>query len=379
MENKTKTTKQSTQTTGQEATAADRRNTAMENKTKTTKQSTQTTGQEATAADRRNTAMENKTKTTKQSTQTTGQEATAADRRNKPMERRVNTGCGRPAGTERKIKGEYLREAGSMDGMEQILRAQSAILDSVLCYAEQIVNDSPEGVLRTTHSRHQTAYYLYRKDAGRGRVSYISKKKDQAFIQALAQKEYAQKLANAAGQKKKALERFLAGYFEVEIMDVYENLPEARRRLVIPYELSDDEFAAQWQQEKYISEFPVDSDFGLITERGEMVRSKSEKILADKLYSLGIPYHYEKPLHLDPYGKVHPDFTILNKRTRKVYYWEHFGMMDDPVYCGKAILKLESYEKNHIFQGENLIITYETGNHPLNAQTADRLIRRYLL
>ena len=26
---------------------------------------------------------------------------------------------------------------------------------------------------------------------------------------------------------------------------------------------------------------------------------------------------------------IHPDFTVLNVRTREILYWEHLGMMDN--------------------------------------------------
>ena len=110
-----------------------------------------------------------------------------------------------------------------------------------------------------------------------------------------------------------------------------------------------------------------------------MVRSKSEKRLADKFNLLGIPYIYEKPLYLEGYGYVHPDFTLLNVRKKKEYYLEHFGMMDNPEYTVKTVQKLETYEKNGIFPGEKLLLTYETGSHPLNMKTVDNLIQKFLL
>jgi hypothetical protein len=46
------------------------------------------------------------------------------------------------------------------------------------------------------------------------------------------------------------------------------------------------------------------------TTRGELVRSKSEVIIADMLASLGLPYGYEQPF-TGPDGSVrYPDFTI---------------------------------------------------------------------
>ena len=49
----------------------------------------------------------------------------------------------------------------------------------------------------------------------------------------------------------------------------------------------------------------------IYTERGERVRSKSEKIIADKLFLQNIPYHYERPIYLKGFGMVYPDFCCL--------------------------------------------------------------------
>ena len=38
-----------------------------------------------------------------------------------------------------------------------------------------------------------------------------------------------------------------------------------------------------------------------------------------------VPNHYEAPLYLKGRGIIHPDFTVLNIRTRQEYYWEPYG------------------------------------------------------
>ena len=54
-------------------------------------------------------------------------------------------------------------------------------------------------------------------------------------------------------------------------------------------------------------------------------------------------------------------------------------MMDNPEYTVKTVQKLETYEKNGIFPGEKLLLTYETGSHPLNMKTVENLIQKFLL
>jgi len=77
-------------------------------------------------------------------------------------------------------------------------------------------------------------------------------------------------------------------------------------------------------------------------------------------------------------GTVYPDFTVLNIRLRKEFYWEHLGMMDEEEYAENAVKKINCYEQNEIFQGDQLILTYETRKSPINPQMIMGLIRQYL-
>jgi len=86
---------------------------------------------------------------------------------------------------------------------------------------------------------------------------------------------------------------------------------------------------------------------GLIhrTERGELVRSKSELVIADKLHARGIDYAYEQPLVL-PNGRTrYPDFTIADHARGVTFYWEHLGMLDDPGYRARWERKRDEYLK----------------------------------
>lgn len=69
---------------------------------------------------------------------------------------------------------------------------------------------------------------------------------------------------------------------------------------------------------------------GLIhrTLRGELVRSKSEVIIANMLYQNKFVYEYEKVLWLDNMRKI-PDFTVDNPDSGETIYWEHCGMISN--------------------------------------------------
>lgn len=118
---------------------------------------------------------------------------------------------------------------------------------------------------------------------------------------------------------------------------------------------------------------------GLIhkTARGELVRSKSEVIVADALYDSGIDYAYEKELVLGDDGLKSPDFTIEDAGSGTVYYWEHCGMMNDPEYCRRWEKKRAVYEKHGIKENDNLIVTYDNENGSIDSQAIRNLIKKY--
>lgn len=84
-------------------------------------------------------------------------------------------------------------------------------------------------------------------------------------------------------------------------------------------------------------------------------------------------------MYLKGYGYVVPDFKILNVRTKKEYYLEHFGMMDDYEYAKNAIKKIECFQKNEIYPGEKLLITLEASDSPLNMIILEKMVNKYLL
>ena len=152
-----------------------------------------------------------------------------------------------------------------------------------------------------------------------------------------------------------------------------------RQLLVTPIEPIWEKELARWYDSEYHGKEFYEGTAEIVTEKGERVRSKSEKILADYFYRNNILYQYEKPLYLKGYGTIYPDFTFLSKKTRKEIYWEHEGMMDKPEYAKSAVKKIESYQRNGIHLGERLILTFETELTVLNSQIVEELVEKYLV
>lgn len=232
----------------------------------------------------------------------------------------------------------------------------------------------PEGNLRISVDAKKARYY----QCVDGEERYLHSS-ERALASALAQKKYNEKVYKLAHKRYIQLEKMARDYEDSEIDQIYDTMHPARKEIVVPVEETIEQKYNKWLNEEYRGKDFKDVQKEIYTEKGERVRSKSEKILADFFYRNGIEYKYEKPLFLDGMLTVYPDFTFFSMRTGREIYWEHDGRMDDPAYARAAIRKIETYERNGIFPGENLILTFETENIVLNTETIKLLAKRYLL
>lgn len=257
------------------------------------------------------------------------------------------------------------------------LTEELEVLDKIILKAEKSLEGSPNGILRISKSGNTMQYY--RREDEKDRNGKYIKKKDMGIVYELAQKEYDEEVLSAARSQKKKISGFLRQYSPDKVKNIYTTLTPERQLLTTPYIIPDAQYVSRWKNRVYEGKGFREDAPEIYTENGERVRSKSEKMLADKLRAMNIPYLYEYPLYLNGYGFVYPDFTLLNVWTREEFYLEHFGMMDDEKYTESAVLKIESYERNEIFPGEKLLITYETSKHPLDMKLFEQIIKRYLV
>ncbi len=91
------------------------------------------------------------------------------------------------------------------------------------------------------------------------------------------------------------------------------------------------------------------------TSKGDIVRSKSEVIIANILFSNKVQYEYEKKLYYNQGNWIEPDFTIEIPNGNEIY-WEHLGMIGTESYDKRWKEKLEIYRK---YFPDQLVVTYE--------------------
>jgi len=270
-------------------------------------------------------------------------------------------------------------------------------IDALLEELEKETAIEPSGRLRISNTGGRCRYYHIEQ---RGTSGKYIKKADLCSAEALAQKDYREKIINSLKQERELLARLNNLYnsnncphspgsrFSGKNIHFYRgpeelfwrNLNEDRRKLVAPSVQDDQMFVEEWLSDNdYVrKEFREDAP-EYYTESGIRVRSKTELIIAEQLERAGVPFFYEKPLVLNGQTVIHPDFTPLNIRLRKVFYWEHMGMMDDADYRRYALDRINKYEHAGYFPGIDLILTHETSSAPISTRLIRKIIETYLL
>ena len=235
-----------------------------------------------------------------------------------------------------------------------------------------------EGNIQIEKKNGKVSYYQY-FDSNTPR-KYLNKAQA-PLIAALAQKRYDLEVYRAIRARKAVMDQCITKLSQAQakfdIPKIYENFPQELKPLIKPIQTYDEAYARSWQAKKH-EKLNYAKKVTFKTKRGEYVRSKSELIIADKLFAAGIPYHYEAALEVNNQIISYPDFLVLNTRIKRQYYWEHFGRMGEEDYLEKTLSKIERYARKGFVQGVNFIATFESNKHPLNTEHLDRIIKAYL-
>lgn len=243
-------------------------------------------------------------------------------------------------------------------------------------YLKSKLSDAPAENLAVGSSHGKPRYYS--RNAKSRKLVYLSKEKT-AELKALQQKEYNSNLLKTALNGQKAIEKALKTLDKCKDPEqIFLETEKERTTLIEPFGRIEDG-KGSWMLGKVPRKY-ISPDSPYVTNAGERVRSKSELIIANKLFDKGIKYQYEMNTSLD--GEIagnNPDFTVLNGRTGMVYIWEHFGMIDKPEYAKDTVVKLDNYRKYGYLPGKNLIITFESSVTPLSTEAIDSVIKEYLL
>lgn len=209
-------------------------------------------------------------------------------------------------------------------------------------------------------------------------IKYIPKRERKEFTELICKKFLLVRL-KALLQEQKAIDSYLKYHKEDSYLEEQELLQSSGFQEFISNIFQPKEKRFQeWMNAPYKKNTFHPENLIHKTRSGIYVRSKSEVLIARILSEQHIPFRYECALQLDE-RCIYPDFTILHPVTGEVFYWEHFGLMDDASYSQNAFSKMQLYNMNGIIPSVNLITTYETEKHPLSEEMIEKIVEYYFL
>jgi ATP-dependent exoDNAse (exonuclease V) alpha subunit len=109
------------------------------------------------------------------------------------------------------------------------------------------------------------------------------------------------------------------------------------------------------------------------TEKGHLVRSKSELVVSNMLFHLGVQYEYEQALELkEGAPSIHPDFSFTDPSGDRIV-WEHLGMMSREDYRSSWERRKKDYEQAGFVVGKNLFTSEDDDRGGLDSKRIKKI------
>lgn len=209
-------------------------------------------------------------------------------------------------------------------------------LKNTICILEKELNKYPKGTISISVKKDGRKEYFHRIHMnGKRFQKYLSVSKNNDLIEKLLAKQ----------QDTPALKDKLRNIFVI-----YKHLlPKALNVL------NNIKINKQYYQPFFSENSKNPEHLKYRTLRGEIVRSISEKTIADALFRYNLDYKYEKSLQLGNIV-IYPDFTIINPINGKTYYWEFLGLNTDE-YLKSWDFKVSRFAENNISRENYLIVS----------------------
>ncbi len=259
----------------------------------------------------------------------------------------------------------------------QLLTRRIQILEEALISYQGILARAPEGSLGCQLINGKWHYY---------HRQYINKKLTQKYLREeesmlaskLAEKSYAKKCIACIQKELRQLYGFIETYDPQAGDNILSSINPGAAAILEPISDIDYKLDRAWTLKSDQSFSSYKSNLIFQSRKGDLVRSKSELMIADDLYFAELLYQYEKALHLSSGITLHPDFTSVGK-DGNIYYWEHVGGLENPEYASDFLRKMYLYAQDGIIPGKNLILSFESQKNPLTPGQIHQLMDYYLL
>ena len=232
----------------------------------------------------------------------------------------------------------------------------------------------PKGCLSTQTINGQI-YYSRKVE---GKRKFLGREKSE-MVQALQKRHFLSVSMKRITDNIAAMERFIRSYKTIDpnilsaaFTKAYQPLPASC------FDLSGSLDLTSWEKDPYykFSKYPEELKHRTI--KGELVRSKSEVIIANTLAARSIPYHYEEALVLSD-RTIYPDFKIAVGSENCYRLLEHCGMLSDDNYLNNFLRKMKTYISNGYMPFIDVIFTFDDQKNNIDTQLISKIIDTYLL
>lgn len=264
--------------------------------------------------------------------------------------------------------------------LTQELLNREAILQKQILQVEKVLQCNIEGRLKVMKRGNKFYYALRDYDSSKDIPIYQYISCDNLKIaQQIALRDYCCEVYRYLLVQREAIEALIKADDD-SINTCYTNMIAGRRHLVPPLIGTAQQKLEAWKNEKYEQNTMYPENLLHETERGEHVRSKSEEMIANYLYSMKdyIDYKYERPLVLRVNGRnevIYPDFTLINLRTGDMFVLEHVSRLDVPGYHDKFVWKHNAYLENGLIQKGMVLYSFESEGQPFTLKHIKKLVK----
>lgn len=235
--------------------------------------------------------------------------------------------------------------------------------ESQLEKEEHELKGSPGGTL-VVRSRKKRIYYYHRNKNSEKGIT-----RDKSLIYSLARKTF---LSTSISIRKKNLALLKKCLSNISTTTPF---PYSKYNSPLLNNIMYNQTECEWLSENASCNEYKKENLIYKTASGIYVRSKSERIIADRLFYYGVIFKYE-PAFDTGKGVVFPDFLIL-KKDLSLLIWEHNGLSNDKAYNYRSKEKIELYNNAGFYQHHNLICTEE--REILDVKAIDDIIVRFIL
>lgn len=227
-------------------------------------------------------------------------------------------------------------------------------------------------LLRKSVRRNGNQYY-YSFDRRIGKRRYLGADSN-TDVRLIKEARFCKDLVRKAEKDMKLLRQLVDKYCPLDYDAVNSSLPRTYRDAEITFgnQVRADKRAERWKKSKMAlkSNVPVIHPENLTHTAidGTLVRSKSELLIANLLFTNNIPYVYECPYFFE--GKIlRFDFTALSTMDYETeIIVEHQGMMDLDTYCDKYMHTLLTCLNNGIVPNVDIFFTFDDLNGNLDSR-----------